>query len=72
MHSILAVLAFGLLCAMAGACLGVLAAALCVAARMGEDGEHSPQICSGVVDGKPCTHLALPGGDSCRAHVGER
>jgi len=38
-----------------------------------DDGEHSPRICSGIVQTRRgparCTHLAIPGTGSCRAHT---
>ena len=38
-----------------------------------KDGEHSPRICSGIVQTRhgpmPCTHLALPGSTVCRGHA---
>lgn len=31
--------------------------------------DPKPQMCKGVVAGKPCTHLAVWGKDYCRQHL---
>ena len=71
MHSTLTVLIIAGLCAMAGACVGILVLALCVGARSSDDAECTPRVCSEFIEGKPCTHLALPGELVCRRHLGE-
>ena len=51
-----------------GAGLGTLVAAMCGAAKKGDSELYLATMCQGKVNGKPCTHLALPGAPTCRQH----
>ena len=51
-----------------GACIGTLAAARCGAAKKGDSELFLATMCQGKVDGKPCTHLAVPGMPTCHQH----
>ena len=51
-----------------GSCGGLFVAALCGAAKKSDSELYLLTMCQGKVDGKPCTHLALPGAPTCRQH----
>ena len=51
-----------------GVYLGKFVAAWSGAARRGDSELYLATMCQGKVDGKPCTHLSLPGNHFCRQH----